>query len=90
MFEIPFTDKFFLDLKPRIGILEAQLIMAEAYAEMIGNGIAINPGASLRYSIARRWILIAKAEYLYANPKELDFNNLQTFNLGFGAGYRFR
>jgi hypothetical protein len=90
MFEIPVTDKFFVDLKPRIGILEAQLIMAEAYAEMIGSGIAINPGASLRYNIARRWILITKAEYLYANPKELGFNNLQTFNLGFGAGYRFR
>ena len=90
LFEIAVTEKFFIDLKPRIGILEAQLIMAEAYVEMTGSGIAINPGASLRYSIARRWILITKAEYLYANPKELSFNNLQTFNVGFGAGYRFR
>lgn len=89
LFEIPFTDKFFLDLKPRIGILEAQLL-TEEFVENSGSGIAINPGASLKYNIARRWILIAKAEYLYANPKELDFNNLQTFNLGFGAGYRFR
>ena len=88
-FEIPVTDKFFVDLKPRIGILEAQLL-TEEFTENSGSGIAINPGASLKYKIARRWILIAKAEYLYANPKELDFNSLQTFNLGFGAGYRFR
>jgi hypothetical protein len=89
LFEIAVTDKFFLDLKPRIGILEAQLL-TEEFMGNSGSGIALNPGASLRYIIARRWILITKAEYLYANPKELGFNNLQTFNVGFGAGYRFR
>jgi hypothetical protein len=90
VFEIPITDNFSVDLKPRIGILEAQLIMAEANAATTGSGIAVNPGASLKYNIARRWVIITKAEYIYSSPKGLDFNNIQTFNLGFGAGYRFR
>ena len=90
VFEIPITDKISVDLKPRIGILEARLIMTEAYVATIGSGIAVNPGASLKYNIARRWIIITKAEYIYSSPEELDFNNIQTFNLGFGAGYRFR
>ncbi len=90
VFEIPITDKISVDLKPRIGILKAQLIMMETYVETTGSGLAVNPGASLKYNIARRWIIMTKAEYIYSSSKELDFNNIQTFNLGFGAGYRFR
>ena len=65
--------------------------------EKNGFGFVINPGITLRYNLATRWVLFSKAEHMYAIPgkgndpeSSLGFDNLQTFNMGFGAGYRFR
>lgn len=96
MFGFSLTEKTFLDLIPNFGIVSAHL-GTEDGSGYSGNGIAINPRIAFRYNIATRWVLMTKAQYMYAipfnanqNAPGLDLKNLQTLNLGFGVGYRFR
>jgi hypothetical protein len=91
MYTIPVCKRLFFDIKPRIGYVEAQL---QRDKELIddGRGFAINLNASLQYNIAKRISILVEPGYLTSRLRftSREKERISTFDIGFGAAYRFR
>jgi hypothetical protein len=92
MFSLPVNDKFFFDLKAKLGFLGVNLVIDEyAYPETTGSGLGIDLGASLRYNFSNRWGLLTETGYIFSRQKFGDGHKgkIQAFNLGIGVTYNF-
>ena len=91
MYTYPVSRRFLFDLKPRIGYTNGAL-NTDTNAQVQGNGLVINPCASIRYNFARRWCAFSEAGYMYSNQKldEIGKVNFSSFNLGLGIAYRYK
>jgi|WetSurMetagenome_2_1015567.scaffolds.fasta_scaffold00935_15 hypothetical protein len=91
MFTIPVYKRLFFDIKPRIGSVEAQLQSDNDLLDD-GRGFALNLNASLQYNIARRICILVESGYFTSRLRfdSGERKRISTFDIGFGAAYRFR
>jgi hypothetical protein len=91
MYSYQLGKRFVFDLKPRIGYVGSALNTDEN-TQYQGKGLVLNPCISFRYNFARRWYAITESGYIFSHQKfnEISNNNIQSYNLGFGLGYRFK
>jgi len=93
MFSLPVKDKFFLDLKAKLGFVGATLVI-DGYASQfdMGKGLGIDLRASFRYNFSRRWCVLTETGYISSHQKFLDARMLKTnaVILGLGIAYRLK
>jgi hypothetical protein len=91
MYSYQLGRKFIFDLKPRIGYSSTGL-NTDINTQFQGSGLALNPCLGFRYNFHRRWCAITEAGYFYSGQKikNIGSKNIQSFNLGFGIGYRYK
>jgi hypothetical protein len=91
MYTIPLLKRLFFDIKPRVGHVEAQLIRDTELLED-GRGFAINLNASLQFNITKRICILAESGYFRSRLRftSNEKKRISTYDLGFGAAYRFR
>jgi hypothetical protein len=91
MFTIPLFRRLFFDIKPRIGSAEAQLLRDNELIDD-GRGLALNLNASVQFNIAKRISVLVESGY-FTSELRFDSNEkkrISTFDIGFGAAFRFR
>jgi len=91
MYSYPLSRRFIFDLKPRIGYADLGL-NTDVDTQFNGSGLALNPCVGFRYNFHRRWCAITEAGYFYSGQKieNTGSKTIQSFNLGFGIGYRYK
>lgn len=93
MFSLPVKDKFFFDLKAKLGWVTAQLVIDDYVTKKnIGTGLGIDLRASFRYNFSRRWSIFTEAGYLSSNQKFQDGREekMQVIILGLGIAVNFK
>ena len=92
MFSFPVKNKFYFDLKPKLGYMLTNLVI-DGYANEVnmGSGGGIDLRASFRYNFARRWCILTEAGYIYTNQKFPDGRKkkMQAITPQIGIAYRF-
>ncbi len=90
VFSVPLEKRLFIDMKALMGYSNSTYF-EEMNSSLPGEGIAFNPGVSIRYNFSNRWNANAEIAYFYSR-QDFEGKNLKmnTVNLGFGLAYRFR
>jgi len=91
MYTVRLHKRLFLDLKPRIGLVEAQLIRDTELIED-GRGLGVNLNSSMQFNITKRISLLVESGYFTSGLKfsSGEKKRFSAYDSGFGAAYRFR